>query len=283
MASSNRRMTDHTSRGAALENLSEVMLQMRDVVLHKVLERRRLFGGHGAPGEVVQVVPRPTLLSDRRRNRRDDTREVKVERMPETDQLRPRRILVTLGGDPLFLTVAGKDQVIGELSTHETLVVVGGRVDQVAELLLGGPLSRSGNARDILLGKSAQTRFRIGQRAPQLALGGNLPIGRRHFTPPFPRHPDSGEPGRADGSSRRVSSTDNDNAPSSRTGTARLPSSHPRRCYGRRGGTLRPSGRTPSRCAARPTGAATSRCRRARSPAGDSTPAELFHDAEKTS
>src|SRR5207302_3467309 len=75
-------------------------------------------------------------------HRRHHTREVAVEACPERDELGPRRILILLTRNPRVLIVAGKRQFVLKLGSHEALMIVRRRVDQMSHDLAGRPLPR---------------------------------------------------------------------------------------------------------------------------------------------
>ena len=71
----------------------------------------------------------------------DDVCQVTVVRVPEAQEIGPRAILAVLALHPVVLRV-WRERQRALLRAHESLMVVGGRVDQVADHLLGGPLVR---------------------------------------------------------------------------------------------------------------------------------------------
>src|SRR5262249_6523209 len=73
-----------------------------------------------------------------------DVEQVRVERPPEVDQVGPAGRLVALDADPLLLLVAGEVLPGSDLAPDEALVVVRGRVDQVAEDFFPRPPFGSG-------------------------------------------------------------------------------------------------------------------------------------------
>src|SRR5262245_2568651 len=83
-------------------------------------------------------------------------REMQVERPPECDQLRPRRVLILLKPDPRVLIVAGKYEVILELCAHEPLMVIGCRIDEMTDDLARRPLAWGARTRARVVGESEQ-------------------------------------------------------------------------------------------------------------------------------
>jgi hypothetical protein len=73
--------------------------------------------------------------------------QMRVVGPPQVDQVGPPSRLVALEADPPLLLVGGEILSRGDLPPHEALVVVGGRVDQVADDLLPGPAWGRGAAR----------------------------------------------------------------------------------------------------------------------------------------
>src|SRR5687768_13747241 len=66
-----------------------------------------------------------------------------VEGCPQRYELVPRRVLIVLDIDPLILLVSGEDQVFLRSGAHKPLVVVAGRVDEVADDLARRPFAWS--------------------------------------------------------------------------------------------------------------------------------------------
>src|SRR5688572_5494236 len=127
----------------ALDDLVEVVVEVPHVVLHEVVECRGLVSRNRLRSNLVEVVPRSGTEELFGRNRFHHPRYVEVEAAPQRQELIPRRVLVSLGGDPRILRVSGKYEVVLELGANETLVVVGSRVYQVADDLSWAPLARS--------------------------------------------------------------------------------------------------------------------------------------------
>jgi len=71
----------------------------------------------------------------------DDMRKMPVVGQPQLHQIAPLAGGVVLGTHPLFLPVARKHQHLFVLQPHEALMIVGRRIDQVAEDLFAGPLA----------------------------------------------------------------------------------------------------------------------------------------------
>src|SRR5262245_34734035 len=66
-----------------------------------------------------------------------------IERQPKAEQLGPRLVAIAVHANPFVLLVAWPLEGIHHLRSHETLVVVGGGVDQVSEKLFPAPLPAS--------------------------------------------------------------------------------------------------------------------------------------------
>src|SRR5690242_6834853 len=71
----------------------------------------------------------------------DNVEQVPVVGLPEIDESVPPGGLVILEADPLFLGVAWEVLSTCDLTPHEALVIVRGRVDQVADYFFLGPPS----------------------------------------------------------------------------------------------------------------------------------------------
>ena len=78
-------------------------------------------------------------LELRRRQVSDDVCEELIVRTPQRYQQRPGGVLEVLSADVAVLVVAGEVELRLERGAHETLMVIGGRVDQVAYKLLTRP------------------------------------------------------------------------------------------------------------------------------------------------
>lgn len=52
---------------------------------------------------------------------------------PKRDEIGPRPILIVLRGDPGFLRISNHRKLILKLCSYEPVVIVGGRIEEVAE------------------------------------------------------------------------------------------------------------------------------------------------------
>src|ERR1051326_4043860 len=93
---------------------------------------------------------------------------MQVEAAPQGDEQRPRLLFVSLRAHPLLLFIAGEDQVVRELRADETLVVVRGRVNQVAQYPLRRPLALGPRLPALVLRDREQTRRRLLDRPPEV-------------------------------------------------------------------------------------------------------------------
>src|SRR5262249_23897998 len=117
----------------------------------------------------------------RLRHAAEDMEEVGVVSPPQFDQVGPAGGLVVLEADPLLLLVAGKVLSGGDLAAHEALVVVRGRVDQVAEDFLAGPPLGGGPLFALRLGEAGQDARQLADGEAQTFDG----VRRRgHSSPP---------------------------------------------------------------------------------------------------
>ena len=107
--------------------LAEMVAEVGDVVLDEEAEGERAVGGVPEAREVGGV----DVL--------DDVGEVEVDDAPGFEELVPAAEVVALDGDPGLLRVAGEMEVGVELEADETLVVVVGGVDEVADDLFDAP------------------------------------------------------------------------------------------------------------------------------------------------
>src|SRR5207302_175051 len=109
------------------QRLAQVMLQVIDVIHEQPRQGdfRTAADPTGRPPALLRHAP-------------GDVQQVRVVGPPQVDQFRPPGRLVALDADPLLLLVAGEVLPGGDLAPDEALVVVRGRVDQVADDFLLG-------------------------------------------------------------------------------------------------------------------------------------------------
>ena len=93
---------------------------------------------------------------------------MKIVRAPKLDNVRPRLLRVFLGTDPSILLIAGKDQVVSKLCPHKTLMIVGGRVDQMAQNLTRRPRTGRSLAPALVRTDVTQTRSRVYNSLPKI-------------------------------------------------------------------------------------------------------------------
>src|SRR5215472_13619099 len=122
-------------RSLAACRMNSGTVDLREVMVH-MLEvagdlRRKRHGRVGADHQLVGV--------GFGRHGLEDMQEVTVEEQPEVDEVGPRLGGVALARDPELLLVAGKLEARSELRAHPALLVVAGRVDQMAKDLLLRP------------------------------------------------------------------------------------------------------------------------------------------------
>ena len=67
------------------------------------------------------------------------SREKQRVRSPQRNQIRPVTVLITVQLNPSIAIITGQLEVVLELRTHDSLMVVGRGIDQVAELLFRRP------------------------------------------------------------------------------------------------------------------------------------------------
>src|ERR1017187_8585816 len=118
----------------------------------KIVDRQR-FEGHGGASSDHQLV-RQHLG----RHRLQHVHQVAIEQQPEVDQIWPGCGGVSLGGHPELLFIAREFQERRALRTHESLVVVGGGIDQVAEDLFLRPAIGGGFEGHGVVGEIGQAR-----------------------------------------------------------------------------------------------------------------------------
>ena len=79
-----------------MERLSQVMLQVLDVVAHEVLERRGLVGTWCVKRNLVEIVARARPLTRGRIGGRHQARDVMVVSLPEADEVPPGPLAIPL-------------------------------------------------------------------------------------------------------------------------------------------------------------------------------------------
>lgn len=110
--------------------------------------------------------------------------QVRVVGTPQVDQVGPPGRLVALDAHPLLLLVAGEVLPGGNLTPDEALVVVRGRVDQVADDLLLGPAFGGGPLLALGLGKPGEDARQRADGKPQAFDGSRHLV---HSSPPCVR------------------------------------------------------------------------------------------------
>src|SRR5687768_3197898 len=100
------------------------------VIVHPPVECRRWIASDYAG--------RPQPLSRNRLHRR---RDLPIESRPQIHELRPWPLAVAVRGNPGLLFVAGPGERINKSRAHEALMIVGRRIDQMAEDLLADPFA----------------------------------------------------------------------------------------------------------------------------------------------
>src|SRR5215211_6700361 len=83
-------------RSRPAEYLSQVVLEVSDVVAHQVFERGRLFRSDFGPADLVEVMFAPLAQTRRFGRVAADVCEVKVVELPEVDEVRPRLGVIPL-------------------------------------------------------------------------------------------------------------------------------------------------------------------------------------------
>jgi hypothetical protein len=100
---------------------------------------------------------------------------VAVIRLPELGQLGPSTGVVVLHGNPVILNVTWKLKCIALLRADEPLMVVGGRIDQMANHLLGGPLAGGSRDTGLDIGHRPQRGTRCVKDLQQIVRDGGEP------------------------------------------------------------------------------------------------------------
>src|SRR5690349_8606110 len=95
-------------------------------------------------------------------------RQVQVETFPERDQLCPGLASIVLHTDPVLLLVSEKRQIIPELRADESLVVIRGGINQMADDLFRRPLASGSRPRALLFGNQEQARRRFLNSAAEI-------------------------------------------------------------------------------------------------------------------
>ena len=98
------------------------MLQMADVIGDQELN------GHG-----LIVTDKAKATQAIRGDRRSDVKKVEVVCLPKRNETLPRFGLIALSTDPFCLFVLWQFDFAAELSSHESLMIVACRIDEVAE------------------------------------------------------------------------------------------------------------------------------------------------------
>lgn len=109
----------------ALQQLQQVVLEVDDVIVHQKLQ-----------SEAVTFAQLACIAQGFRRNLVNEPRQMQIVGTPQSYQRHPVGVLITLDAHPSFLLIFRQAQVIGKLQTYKALVVVRGRIDQVAQHFL---------------------------------------------------------------------------------------------------------------------------------------------------
>ena len=101
-----------------------MVLQMRHVITHEIVERGGLISRNWFPRKLVEIMSCPFAMTFVFRRGLHDARDVQVEISPQIDQLVPRRFAVSLQRNPGILLVTIKYKILLKLCAHEPLMVV---------------------------------------------------------------------------------------------------------------------------------------------------------------
>lgn len=133
---------------------------MGDVVQHEELEGRRCDGLLGLECNLIEIVTGVDLATNGFGYRGHDTHKMSIVRRPEVEEFPPRDVLISLQLHPPVLVVSSEDKVRHPGRSHEALVIVARRIDEVPDDLAGRPRA----------GSWARRRFGI-PYPPQQGLG----------------------------------------------------------------------------------------------------------------
>lgn len=117
-----------------------MILEMRYVVAHEIVERRGLVFRDSLPRYLVQIVACARATALLFWSLCNDVQQVQVKALPESDEQRPGLAVIVLRFDPRLLLVTRKDKLVAELRADESLVIVRGRIYEMSYYLFGGPL-----------------------------------------------------------------------------------------------------------------------------------------------
>src|ERR1041385_1950557 len=109
-------------------DMTQVVHHMCDVVVHHEFqsERARVANGTGSA---------PCRFRDSLCRRQ----QLLVQRTPKLNQVVPIALLIMMQYDPALAIVGWHCRMLLELRAHDTLVIISGGVQQVAEFFLTGP------------------------------------------------------------------------------------------------------------------------------------------------
>src|SRR5882724_1040707 len=124
----------------SVKDLTEVVLQMNDIVPHQVLKRRRFGFTDSFKRNRLQTVLGAAIVHLCRVGGRHYMQQMKIVCAPKIHQLGPGRLLVMINLHPSILVIAGKDEIVFDLAQHEPHMIVSGRVDQMANDLFRRPV-----------------------------------------------------------------------------------------------------------------------------------------------
>ena len=114
-----------------LENLVEMVAQMRHIIAHQKLE-----------SEVLAIRRVPDILKGLGVNAANQARKLGVVVLPKPDDFQPGTFLIALHSNPAIAIVSRQIDAGRQLQTNKTLMIVGGGIYKVAEDLFSGPFAR---------------------------------------------------------------------------------------------------------------------------------------------
>jgi len=101
-----------------------MVLQMRHVITHEIVERGGLISRNWFPRKFVEIMSCPFAKTFVFRRDLHDACDVQVEIAPKIDQLVPGRFAISLQRNPGILLIPIKYQILLELCAQEPLMVV---------------------------------------------------------------------------------------------------------------------------------------------------------------
>lgn len=131
-----------------------------------VVDSQEFKGDRRAVADAARILPAGT------RNCFYETEKMEVIRDPEPNKFVPREAGVVLNGNPFLLGVAGHGKLALDLRANKPVVIIGGRIQQMAEDLFAGPVIGASGGAGVGVGNTRQLGGYASEDPPKFFYGG---------------------------------------------------------------------------------------------------------------